>query len=345
MAHGLHPELEPLNTLRHLPFVKNLKYQPAKKQLDEGHGGRLQIATPQGRYQLRVESNRSFQSRSSASRVLAWLNHTRTDRTQSVILLTRHVPRRAAESFIDAGVNFVDDAGNVHLRLGDAYNWTAIGNPPAQPLSERRPVSPAQMQLLFQFVTHPDSVSWPVRRLESAAGISKSMAAQARRQMIAAGLLSHSGKQYRLGPASLLADTLIQGYAQVLRPKLTLGTFRSIEKTPEAFLSRLRKELPPGVRYSLSGGAAAGLLQNFYRGSEIVLFLNPSTRAVARQLHLLPDREGRITILNAFGDLVFGEQRKHHTLAPPWLIYAELLNSEDPRAHEAAREFRQQFLT
>ena len=32
------------------------------------------------------------------------------------------------------------------------------------------------------------------------------------------------------------------------------------------------------------------------------------------------------------------------TVAHPWLIYAELMNSEDPRSHEAAEELRREFL-
>ncbi len=102
--------------------------------------------------------------------------------------------------------------------------------------------------------------------------------------------------------------------------------------------------VPPGVQYSLTGGPAADLLQHFYRAPEVTLFLKPPGREIEQQLRLLPDREGPITILRAFGDLVFWEEREHHMLAPPWLIYAELLNSKDPRAHEAAQEFPKQVL-
>jgi hypothetical protein len=344
LARESHPELEPLGRLRNLPFVRGLKITSVQKGRDLEYDGKLEITTPHGRFQLVIEAKRSYLSRSTVSQLLAWLNHLRTDHTQRVILLARHIPRQAAEALIEAKVNFVDDAGNVHLELGDAYNWTAIGIPALEPVSERRPASPAQLQLLFQFVTHPESVNWPVRRLESVAGISKSKAAQARLQMITEGLLTRAGKQYQLGSTSLLADRLILGYAQVLRPKLTLGTFRPWEKTAESFLARLRKEVPPGIRYSLSGGAAADLLQHFYRGPEVTLFLKPSTRATTQQLSLLPDREGPITILSAFGELVFWKEREHHMVAPPWLIYAELLNSKDPRAHEAAGEFRRKFL-
>ena len=241
-------------------------------------------------------------------------------------------------------MNFADDAGNIHLELGDRYNWTVVGKPALEPASERRPISPAQLQLLFQFATHPDSVTWPVRRLDSAAGISKSKAAQARHQMIAEGLLVRKGKQVQLGPTNLLAERLVSGYAQVLRPKLLLGAFRPVEKTTELFLARLRAETPTGVRYALSGGPAADLLQHFYRGPELPIFLEPSSRRTARELRLLPDRDGPVTLLRAFGELVFWEKREHQMLAPPWLIYAELLTSDDPRAHEAAREFQREFL-
>ena len=335
---------ESLDRLRHVPFVKDLKYTPNQEGRDQGYDGKLEIKTPFGRFQLLIEAKRTYVSRSTVNQLLAWLNHFRKDQPNGIILLARHIPRQAAEALIEAKVNFVDDAGNVHLELGDAYNWTAIGFPAPAPISERRPASPAQLQLLFQFVTYPESVNWPVRKLESAAGISKSKAAQVRRQLITEGLLTRRGKRYQLGPTSLLADRLILGYAQVLRPKLTLGRFRPAEKTTESFLARLRKEVPSGVRYSLSGGPAADLLQHFYRGPEVTLFLEPSSRAIAQQLRLLPDREGPITILSAFGDLVFWEEREHHLLAPPWLVYAELLNSNDPRAHEAAQELRSKFL-
>jgi len=32
-------------------------------------------------------------------------------------------------------------------------------------------------------------------------------------------------------------------------------------------------------------------------------------------------------------------------VAAPWLVYSELMNADDPRAHEAALELRREFLT
>ena len=343
MAHRTHREFEPIDALRRIPFVRDLHYAPTPDRQDPGYDGKIDVQTPAGHFHLLVEAKRSFLTRSAVNQLLAWVKQVGTGKPHQVILLARHIPRPVAERLIEAQVNFADDVGNIHLALGDRYNWTVVGKPPSERVSERRPISAAQLQLLFQFVTHPDSANWPVRRLELAAGISKSKAAQARQQLVAEGLLTSKGRKYQLGPKNLLAERLSSGYAQVLRPKLLIGRFRFNEKTAELFLARLRNSTPSAVRYALTGGPAADLLQHFYRGPEVPMFLEPSSRRTAQELRLLPDSEGPVTLLRAFGEMVFWQERDNRMLAPPWLIYAELLNSSDPRAHEAAQEFQKEL--
>src|ERR1700690_348032 len=345
MPLSLDREPDTVDVLRRLPFVQDLQYTPKSDAPDQCYDAEVEIRTPAGPFRLLVEAKRSFLTRSAVDQLLAWIQHVSGGRPARFILLARHLPRPVAERLIEAKVNFADDVGNVHLELDDRYSWTTIGNPaPGRP-SERRPISAAQIQLLFQFATHAESVNWPVRRLESAAGISKSKAAQARHELIAEGLLVRAGKVYQLGPSSLVCERLVAGYAQVLRPKLLLGNYRPAERTAESFLSRLREGVPSGVRYALTGGPAADLLQHFYRGPEVPLLVEPPSRKTAQELGLLPDRDGYVALLRAFGESVFWQERDHQMVAPPWLIYAELLTSSDTRAQEAAAELRQQFLT
>ncbi|MFN7932411.1 MAG: type IV toxin-antitoxin system AbiEi family antitoxin [Bryobacteraceae bacterium] len=345
MKHTTDHWLESVATLRRIPFVRDIRYLPASAGEDLEHDGKIDIRTPGGRFHLLVETRRSFLTHSDVGQLLAWSHAVRKTHPQQVILFARHVPRPVAERLIEEQVNFADDVGNVHLALGDRFHWTAIGTPAPKPASERRPISAAQVQLLFQLVIHPESVNWTVRRLEAAAGISKSKAAQLKQQMLAEGLLTFKGKDYQLGARSFLAERLTSGYLQVLRPKLVIGRFRFAEKTTESFLARLKGNTPAGVRYALTGGSAAHVLQHVYRAPEVSMFIEPAHRQTAQELRLLPDREGPVTLLDAFGAVVFGEKRDGHVVAPAWLVYAELLASDDPRAHEAAREFREELLS
>lgn len=330
--------------LQEVPFVEDLHYTPAAAGADAGRDGELHIKTLAGQFHLVVEIKRSFLTRSAVGQFLAWLMHRGDPRPDQVILLARYISRPVADRLIEAKVNFADDAGNIHLVLGNQYNWTIIGKPAPHPLTESRPVGPAQLQLLFQFVINPHSVTWPVRRLESAAGISKSSVASVRQQLSEEGLLVPGGKSYRLGPARLLRDRLVSGYVQVLRPRLSLGRFRPPEKSGELFLARLRENAAQGFRYALTGAPAAFILQHYYQSPYISLFIDAPSRRVPAALRLLPDREGPIAVLQAFGEIVFGEEREGYMLAPPWLIYAELCASADPRSHEAAEELYTRLL-
>jgi hypothetical protein len=93
--------------------------------------------------------------------------------------------------------------------------------------------------------------------------------------------------------------------------------------------------------YALTGGPAADAMQHLYRSSDVPIFLGAENQ---RSLRLLPDRTGPIVLLKPFGDLVYWREFDGKMVAPPWLVYAELLTGSDPRAREAAEELRREFL-
>ena len=192
-------ESEPVHHLRQIPFVHDLRYVAAPDELDRGYDGKIEVQTPSGRFQLLVETKRSFLTRSAVNQLLAWVKQVGKGKPHEIILLARHIPRPVAERLLEAQVNFADDVGNLHLALGDRYNWTVVRKPALAPLSDRRPISAAQLQLLFQLVTYPESTNWPVRQLETAAGISKSKAAQARIELVAEGLSPRKGRGINSG--------------------------------------------------------------------------------------------------------------------------------------------------
>ena len=113
----------------------------------------------------------------------------------------------------------------------------------------------------------------------------------------------------------------------------------------EGFLERLREAGDAGdPRYSLSGSSPAYLLQRLYRGPSATVFVQSRTDDLSRTLRLLPDRDGPITLLRAFGELVFWKTIDKTQITHPWLIYAELMYERDPRAYKAAEKLRSEAL-
>lgn len=335
--------------IRAVPFVRHLRLIPAKSG-DRNSGCVLEITTPRGKHRVPLIVKRSYLDRSTVNAVIGQIQGERkaakgggqSVRNGEILLLAPYLAAPAAKSFIDAGISFADEVGNIHLTLGDEYNWTVIGErKPPKPLESAR-MTPATLQLLFQFATNPESASWTVRDLAAAIGLSKSKVAELRLQFTHEGIFTAQGGEKSPGVTRELGDRLISGYHQILRSKLMLGRYRYQEPSVDHFVARLSHEgAARKIPYSLTGGPAADAMQHLYRSSEVPVFLDVEHR---RSLRLLPDRTGPVVLLKPFGNLVYWREFDGKMVAPPWLVYAELLTGSDPRAREAAEELRREFL-
>jgi hypothetical protein len=262
--------------------------------------------------------------------------------TRGKLLLARYVPVALGEQLVEAGICFADEPGNVHLKLGSGYSWTVLGKREPTPLPEADGATPATIQLLFQFAVEPKSAKWTVRDLAGSAGISKTRVAQIRNQFIRERVLKVRGGEFEFRMTPEIIDRLVAGYSQILRPKLLQGRYRCQEPDVDRFVERLSREAASRkIPYALTGGPAADAMQRLYRSSDVPVFLDAAHQ---RSLRLLPDRTGPVVLLKPFGDLVYWREFDGKTVAPPWLVYAELLTGSDPRAREAAEELRQEFL-
>jgi len=347
-------ELEaPLSHLRALPFVENLRFLAVEKGPDSGDDGMIEVTTSQGQYRLSVQRKRSYLNQSLINAIIGRTPRLVQDRPPGTrrakaahpvakIVLARYIPATLGEQLVNAGVSFADEPGNVHLRLGSEYNWTVLGKKEPPKLPEANRVTPATIQLLFLLATDPKAAAWTVRDLARTAGMSKTKVAQLRNQFLREGVLNGKS-EFRVTPE--ISDRLVSGYSQILRPKLLLGRYRYPDSSADQFLGRLAEIAKTHkASYALTGGPAAEAMQRFYHGSEVPIFFDPQGSPMQRALRLLPDRSGPVLLLKPFGEVVYWREFDGRMVAPPWLVYAELLANGDPRAREAAEELRRGFL-
>ncbi len=333
--------------LKELPFVRSVKYVKHEFPWESRRvDALLRIETDARSFDYFTELKRSFLGASVTHAAVSYAKELAKHGIK-LLLFAPYIPGPTAELLIKGGVDFVDLEGNTHISLEPHYHWTSIGHRKQANFDQQRLMTAATLQVLFATTAHPESAAWTVRELAAAAGVSKSKAANARRELIRNGTLQEVKGRFRPTDQQDLTDQLLQGYRQVLRPRLLIGRFRPPEKSIESFVSRLQDAAAAdGFRYALTGGPAAHRLQKFYFGPEAPVFIEPTVvgRLPPRSLRLLPDREGPVVLLKAFGDLVYWRTTDGASLTNPWLIYAELMNGPDPRAHEAARHLREEFL-
>jgi hypothetical protein len=336
--------IEYLNKIRALDFVSDAKFGPAPDLGKIHPDGMLKIRTPKRSYIFIVETKRSYLDSSTLNAIISHANVSSDATRHPVLLFARYVPEPSAERLIHAGINFVDLAGNMHLALNNDYVRTVIGKKEDQRYSEKI-VTPARIQFLFVLAAQPEATTWTVRRLADAAGISKSNAAKIRQQLIVERFLTPH-KNGWVVDAKELEEQLVRGYERVLRPRILVGRFRAQEATDELLIDKFKQVFrEASIDWSLTGGPAASLLQHFYKGVEMPIFVGTLTDNMQRELRVLPDRTGPLIFLRSFGPLTRWKKTQGIHIAHPWLIFTELMLSEDPRAHEAAVNLKGEFLS
>ena len=334
-----------LDQIRTLEFVKEVRYTKPAPHRDLAVDGALTIRTPKGTFDFLVERKHSYLDRALLNGLIAQAKCHTQKHYRPLLLFSRYVPRPSAERLIQSRINFVDQAGNMHLVLGRNYERTIVGNRESASKREEESLTPAKVQLLFTLAADDAAGNWTVRQLAEASGLGKSNVAKIRQQLVQEGILRHNGDSYELRRGPDIEERLVRGYEQVLRPKLFLNRFRSAEPSPEKALEKMRPALAELLKkWSLTGGLASYQLQRFYKGTELILFLDSFSDQIVRKLRLLPDTNGPITLLRGFGTVTYWRELKGITVAHPWLIYSELMRSSDPRAHEAATELKSEFL-
>ena len=335
-----------LEPIRELQFVTALDWKLAppgtgKCEID----AEITITTPRRKFRFAAEFKRTYMDRATLNMLIAQQAHVREKMKLPLMLIARYIPTPMAERLVEAGINFVDSVGNLHVNLGGDYYVFAVGRKEIKPKIAERRTTAAMVQAAFVFLVDANAVRWPVRKLAEFAGIGKTAAAEARQRLTGTGVLHPTRTGLQIANRKALEEDFVGGYERILRPELLVGRFLALEHDPYLLLQNLKQwAVQNEVLWALTGAAAAFQLQRFYRGEDVAVFIGTAPERLARDLKLLPDRNGTFTLLRKFGTLFPWRVEGGLPVAHPWLIYAELMHEGGPRAIEAATEIREKLL-
>ena len=280
--------------LKALDFVNDVTVRGPETYGHEEFDVVLGITTPAGEFKLGAEIKSVYPNQALVNLIAATAHRfeTRNRKRMGYVALLTRTARIQGEKLIEAGVNFMDLAGNLNLKR-----------------------------------------------------TSKSIVARLKRLLMHSEILQPVGRDFRLAKPNEIRQQLLVGYSETLYSRILFGRFRSGIRDTKEFLLQASTMLGEAqVRWSLTGGPAADLLQHYFRGEEIPIFVERPNADLQKKLRLLPDRTGPIKLQSACGAPAFWRTIDNYSIAHPWLIFAELMQSEDSRAHEAAQELYTEFL-
>lgn len=257
------------------------------------------------------------------------------------VLVARHVTPPMAERLRDHGVPFLDTAGNAYLRTPHLLLFVTGRKPPGKPPNEQpiRAFRAAGLKVVFALLCRPDLVAAPYRNIAQAAGVALGVITPVFRDLERLGFLRTTKARGRsLERTTELQDAWVEGYLRDLRPRLHPRRFR---------VARARwweAEDWTGVEAWLGGEPAAALLTKRLIPQDAVLYEGGGFAPLARRIRPAKDERGNLEVLDKFWNFEIPPPGPHPRLAPPLLVYADLVATGDARNLEAAEAIRERFL-
>lgn len=263
------------------------------------------------------------------------------DRPGGVLVLP-HITTDAADRLRGLGIQFVDTAGNAHLRTRDLFVYVTGRRPDKALLKKQHPATTAAsgtraaLRIMFVLLCDPNLVKGTYREIAHAAGVALGGVGSIMEDLSARGLIVHAARKenrHLLQPEKLLQEWVIN-YPTRLRPKLRPQRFRAPDRDwwKSAEISRHHAQW--------GGEVAADRYLGYLRPATVTIYADPAPALRSRtrliiENRLQPDPAGEVEFLDRFWTLA--PRQTNADLVPAALVYADLMATIDPRNIEVAR--------
>ncbi len=259
---------------------------------------------------------------------------------QKGLIVTDYVNPKMAERLKAMDMPFLDVVGNAYINEPPVYVYIKGNKPLEKPHRKQatRAFQPTGLKVLFALLCHPGLENAPYRDIAKAADVALGTVGWVITDLRELGYLMDMGKRgRRLANKEKLVERWVTTYPEQLRPKLVLGRYKADDHG-------WWKQVQLGDFQAFWGGeVAAAELTKYLKPEQLNIYVRgkPSELLLANKLKNDPD--GNVEIMEAFWQTEY--DWPYPDLAPPLLIYADLLATGDARNIETARMIYEQQLT
>ncbi len=256
------------------------------------------------------------------------------------LLVARHITPELANRCRTLDLHFIDTAGNAYLRAPGLYIYVTgqRRNDIEQAPRGFRAFNATGLRVIFALLCQPKLVNEPYRQIAKAAGVALGTTGWVFRDLINHGMMIEGGTKYgrRIQNMRKVLEEWVTNYPARLRPKLGGRRYRAPE--PDWWK---RADIK---KYNAwwGGEIAADRLTGYLKPQTATVYVQGDARQIILDHRLRPDINGDVEILNAFWH--FENEDTLKDLAPPLLVYADLIATGDPRNTETARLINEKYL-
>jgi hypothetical protein len=262
------------------------------------------------------------------------------ERTKLLLLAPAVRPHQAA-ILEQAGVDYLDLAGNAHLVGPGLFVHVEGRVPAANPAARRGRPNKGWVKTVLTLLAEPALAKRPYRDIAAEADVALGTVAACIRDLTARALLVKGKGTREIVDRPQLVALWVQAYADVLRPKLDERRFQVRAETKPEIWRRLGEALADRrIGWALTGADGAERETHFFHAEDTEIYAPVvafDDRELLKRLAAQPAaRGGNLLVIEPPAPVALPAAGEPVPAAPDLLLYAELRYRGTGQALEAA---------
>jgi len=238
----------------------------------------------------------------------------------------------------EAHVNWLDRAGNIYFNDNQHFVWIDLHTTTPTKEKKNRAFTKTGLKVVFLFLHDEKWLDKTYREIAEKADVAlgniKHVLDGLKQQNF---LVAKTKGKYKLINKKKLLDRWITAFTDELKPRLHIDNFEFLNEAEEREWKHLNLE-----KETFWGGEpGADLLTGNLRPANYTLYTRKTKAALMKEHKLKPNPDGNVEVYNPYWTV----DTPNEKVAPPLVVYTDLMTTGDPRNANIAEEIYERFLT
>jgi hypothetical protein len=259
------------------------------------------------------------------------------DKHKNFILIVERLYPNVKKALNEAGIDWLDAAGNVHLKDKNVYLWIEYHTTTPANKNKNRAFTKTGLKVLFLFLQDEKWLNKTYREIADQADVALGNIKHVLDGLKDLGyLINTTNKKKKLIKKEELLDQWLTAFNDELKPRLAKGNYRFRNKEAELNWAELNLD-----RNTCWGGEpAADLLTNDLKPMVFKMYTYLKRADLMKKFQFVPDEQGKIEIYEPYWKIEPEEQN----IAPYLAIYTDLMITGDPRNMKTAEKIYERYI-
>jgi hypothetical protein len=259
---------------------------------------------------------------------------------KNILVIANRILPGVKEELRQKHICYLEGNGNVFIERNPIYIWLDQNKPlPILKEKPNRAFAKTGLQVVFLFLNDPDFINKPYRTIAKAADTALGNVNNVINGLMELGFLVRKNKdEFMLNNKKTLLNKWIAAYEEKLKPTLHIGNFRFTSIDAD----KNWKGFNLNTDETVWGGEPGGdMLTNHLRPGILTLYTTEPQKNLMARFKIVPDNIGEVKVYKKFWNNLELNKTK---AAPPILIYADLINTNEKRCLETAQKIYEQYI-